>query len=525
MTPASERTQGQMSATGTSGSPRPNGSQRDCWPVGSIAMKWALPIVAIAITILALPSLTWAQSTTPAMHERVIAPERLVSAIGLSVAVNKSQVLHVDRPFTDLAIGKSEIADVIALTNQSVYVLGKAVGATTLAVYGHGRQLIAMVNIAVTQDVGAIREKLHEILPNERIEVRSAADSVILGGTVSTAQAAARAVEVAQQYAPGKVVNMMTVKGTQQVMLAVRIAEMSRTVARALGINPSVLLGKNPQLSVTSLDPINSSAFSGSFLQTLASTAGVVNTTSFGSAVLNWATGFFSLSALIDALEQNGVVKILAEPDLVALSGDTASFLAGGEFPVPEVQASTGTVPTIAVQYKSFGVSLSFTPTVIDHDLINLVVSPEVSQIDTTNSVVVSGFSIPGISTRRAHTTIELRDGQSFAIAGLLQSNITDQVRQVPGLGELPVLGALFRDTQFMNQETELVIIVTPHLVKPAPAGTLAAPTDTFVPPSTADLFFKGEVEAPKSGLSDARDVLGTSTGGGFDGDYGYIVK
>lgn len=446
-----------------------------------------------------------AQPVRPRQPERVVIPQRPIQSLGMEVAVDKSQVLHIDRPFTDLAVGKSEIADVIALTNQSIYVLGKAIGSTSLSIYGQNHQLIAVINVVVTPDVGDIKAELHQVIPHEPVEVRAAAGSVILGGLVSSAEVAGKAVQIAQQYTPGKVVNMMTVKGTQQVMLAVKVAEMDRTVARDLGIKPTVLLGNNPSFKVSTLD--------------------TVNTNAIASGLLNWKTGFLNLSTLIDALEQKNLVKILAEPDLVALSGDTASFLAGGEFPVPEVQSSTGTLPTVTVDFKQFGVSLSFTPTVIDGDLINLVVSPEVSQVDTSNAVVVDGFSIPGISTRRAHTTVELRDGQSFAIAGLLQSNITDQVRQLPGLGEIPVLGALFRDTTFQNQETELVIIVTPSLIKPAPAGSLAAPTDTFIPPATADLFFKGEVEEPGSGLPAARRALGASTGGGLDGQYGYIIK
>lgn len=441
----------------------------------------------------------------PKHPERVVVPQRPIEALGIEVAVNKSQVLHVDRPFTDLAVGESKVADVIALTNQSIYVLGKAIGSTSLSIYGQNHQLIATINVVVTPDVGDIRAELHQLLPHEQISVRAVNGSVVLSGFVLSPEAAGRAVEIAQQYAPGKIVNMMTVKGTQQVMLAVRVAEMDRTVARDLGIKPTAIIGTNPNFNFTTLDAANVNAFA--------------------TGVLNWRTGFLSLTTLIDALEQKNLVKILAEPNLVALSGDTASFLAGGEFPVPEVQATTGNLPTIAVTFKQFGVSLAFTPTIIDGDLINLVVSPEVSQIDTSNAVTISGFSIPGISTRRARTTIELRDGQSFAIAGLLQSNITDQVRQLPGLGEIPILGALFRDTTFQNNETELVIIVTPSLIKPAPAGTLAAPTDTFVPPSTADLFFKGDVEAPNSGLPSARQTLGVSTGGGLEGQYGYIIK
>jgi len=482
-------------------------SIRSRMPIRTIALLAIAGITAFA----APPSVAQqAQPQKPQTQplkrpERVVVPQRPIEALGMEVAVGKSQVLRVDRPFTDLAVGKSEIADVIALTNQSIYVLGKAIGATSLSIYGPNHLLIAVVNVVVTPDLGDIKAEIHQVLPSERVEVRAANGSVILGGLVSSAEAAGKAVEVAQQYAPGKVVNLMTVKGTQQVMLAVKVAEMDRTVARDLGIKPSVLLGSNPSFNVKTLD--------------------AVNPNSLASGLLSWKTGFLSLSTLIDALEQKNLVKILAEPDLVALSGDTASFLAGGEFPVPEVQSSTGTLPTVTVEFKQFGVSLAFTPTVIDGNLINLVVSPEVSQVDTSNAVTVDGFSIPGISTRRARTTIELRDGQSFAIAGLLQSNITDQVRELPGLGEVPILGALFRDTTFQNKETELVIIVTPSLIKPAPAGSLAAPTDTFVPPSTAELFFKGDVEKPGSGLPASRRALGASTGGGLDGQYGYIIK
>jgi pilus assembly protein CpaC len=216
-------------------------------------------------------------------------------------------------------------------------------------------------------------------------------------------------------------------------------------------------------------------------------------------------------------LEEKGAVKILAEPNLVAMSGDTASFLAGGEFPVPVSQNTTAGIPTVTVEFKPFGVSLAFTPTVIEGDLINVVVAPEVSQIDKQNAVVFNGFVIPGISTRRAHTTVEMRDGQSFAIAGLLQSTFADDVKGIPGINDLPVIGALARDSQFQRNETELVIIVTPRLVRPTSPGQLAAPTDTFVPPSDADMFFFGRPEAPDSGLPRA--------GGGLAGQYGHIIR
>jgi len=199
------------------------------------------------------------------------------------------------------------------------------------------------------------------------------------------------------------------------------------------------------------------------------------------------------------------------------MSGDTANFLAGGEFPIPVAQSTSSGVPTVTVEFKPFGISLAFTPTVIDGDLINLIVAPEVSQIDKTNAVTFSGFTIPGIQTRRAKTTVELRDGQSFAIAGLLSSNFTDTMRGIPGLMDIPIFGALARSSDYERNETELVIIITPKLVQPASAATLVAPTDSFVPPSDAAIFLMGKTENPDSGLA--------PRGGGLTGKYGHIIR
>jgi len=349
-----------------------------------------------------------------------------------------------------------------------------------------------------------VKAALHESIPDENIEVRSVNDTIALGGAVSSPAKANEAVTIAQKFLPEKqtIINNLSVRGAQQVLLEVKVAEMQRSITRDLGFKPFLRAGnaKTSNFTFTTLDKVDTAR--------LASVAG------------NFVSGNVTLSMLIDALEQKGAVKILAEPNLVALSGDTANFLAGGEFPIPVAQSTGGTTPTITVEFKSFGVSLAFTPTVIDKSLINLAVAPEVSQIDKQTAVVISnGFLIPGISTRRARTTIELRDGQSFAIAGLLQSDLNDQVRQIPGLGDLPIIGALVRDSQFQRNETELVIIVTPHLVRPAPADTLVAPTDSFVPPSEADMFWKGQVEGAGSGMAPE------STGGGLTGRYGHIIR
>ena len=241
------------------------------------------------------------------------------------------------------------------------------------------------------------------------------------------------------------------------------------------------------------------------------------------ASITGGTIGALGIDVLLNALEQKGLTKTLAEPNLIALSGDTASFLAGGEFPIEVVQSgdTVGGDATITIEFKEFGVSLAFTPTVLDDGLINLVVTPEVSALDLSRT---PPGGVPGLTTRRATTTVELRDGQSFAIAGLLQDDFSDTIDQIPLLGDIPVLGALFRSSQVKKNETELVIMVEVHLVKPAPIGSLATPADNFIPPSEADIWLFGRVEAPGSGIP--RDGgLAMKGAGGIEGHYGHIIK
>ena len=233
------------------------------------------------------------------------------------------------------------------------------------------------------------------------------------------------------------------------------------------------------------------------------------------------------MSHLLTFLESKGLVKTLAEPNLVVLSGETASFLAGGEFPIPVIQAGgdAGGNDSITIQFREFGVGLSFTPTVITDDLIHLVVEPSVTAIDATLGTAAAGVAVPGLSTRRVSTTVELRDGQSFAIAGLIQSNFTDAVSQFPWIGDVPILGALFRSSSWQRSETELVVIVTARLVKPAPSpNVLATPLDTVVSPHDFELFFLGHIEGAGSGMGGAGHMMGAD-GGGIAGQYGHIIK
>ncbi len=413
------------------------------------------------------------------------------------VPINKSQVLQLDVPFADLLVGNSGIADVLALTDRTVYILGKALGSTSLTIYGRDKNLIAVLDLVVAPDIEGLKARLFEIMPDQKIEARTANGSVVLSGTVSGNSTMDKILAVSERFAPGLVTNLMTVEGSQQVMLRVRFIEMNRTVTKNLGLNFRLLEGD----------------FSFTSGNTFLGTTALAN---FGAAALTGGTlGALTIDALINALESKGLTKTLAEPNLIALSGDTASFLAGGEFPVQTVSEDQA-----QIEFKPFGVRLAFTPTVLDDGLINLIVSPEVSVLRTDFGVA----GTPGLSVRRATTTIELRDGQSFAIAGLFQDDFKDSIEQIPLLGEVPILGALFRSSQFVKEETELVIIVEAHLVKPAPVGSLATPVDNFVPPSEADIWLFGRVEAPGSGIP-GEGGLAAQGAGGIGGHYGHIIK
>jgi pilus assembly protein CpaC len=402
-----------------------------------------------------------------------------------------------------------------------------------------------------------LKRQLSDLMPGDDIAARISNDSIVLEGIVPSSVDADRAVQIAETYAPGKVVNLLSIGSSQQVMLEVRFSEVKRSALKQLGFrfggdngtNFAGVIGSGSSLhpgSLTDADPGSSSVSPfGNGKLTVGSIAdsAAVLTRKFGIGGLSFWTAF-------DALETKGDVNTLAEPTLTALSGETASFLAGGEFPVPVVQgggggaANNGT-SAISVQWKPFGVSLSFTPTVLADGVINLVVEPEVSSIDPSASIVINNLTIPGLQTRRAKTVVELRDGESFALAGLLRKDFQDTIRQVPLLGNLPIIGTLFRSTGFQHQETELVIIVTPRLVRPVPAGTLQVPTDRVRPPNEADLLLNGRQDSamPPSGIErpasptrvlppppptppPAGTVGGTAqnTPSGFEKDYGHVL-
>lgn len=413
----------------------------------------------------------------------------------VDIAVNKSQVLTADTAIDRAMIGNEEIADILPVSSNSIYVLGKAVGTTSLTLYDRSNRVIAVMDISVGPDVAGLREQMGQLMPGQPVETRVSNGAIVLSGTVSDAGAASRAIQLARAYAPeDKIVNLMTLGGSQQVMLEVRFAEVSRNIGKELG--SSIFFGNGTDVEGAIGSGAGNLPSGNPRLDTIQGSFGIIR------GLFNDVFGL-SIDATLDALEEKGLSKTLAEPTLIALSGETASFLAGGEFPIPVVQSGGGGGQdgnnAVTVEFKPFGVSLGFTPTVLSDKVINLVVEPEVSSIDQAASINIGGLQIPGLQTRRASTVLELRDGESFAIAGLLQRDFSTTVNQVPLLGSIPIIGSLFRSSSFQKGETELLIIVTPRLVAPIKPEQVRLPTDRIYDPSEADvLLLDGEGYKPR---------------------------
>ncbi|WP_074645470.1 type II and III secretion system protein family protein [Celeribacter baekdonensis] len=430
----------------------------------------------------------------------------------LNVPMNRAVVVESDEPFAEISVANAEIADISTLSDRSIYVLGRSPGLTTMTLLGPDGSLITNVQIQVTPDVTEFKERLRQIMPNEKIEVRTANDGIVLSGVITSVTMMERAVELAERYAPGRVSNLLNIGGTQQVMLKVRFAEMSRSVS------------KNLSASINSIGP-NIGSSTGTWLSAdntptkiTENGAVMVKEGTLGAMTIGGSIGGTELSILLEAMEEKGVVRTLAEPNLTALSGQQAKFLAGGEYPIP-VSDNDG----IYIDYKPFGVELEFIPRVVNGDQINLEMRAAVSGVDSTVNYSVDGFTLNSFKRRETSTTVELRDGQSFAIAGLLQDDFEDLVGQVPWLGDIPVLGALFRSTDYSRRQSELVIIVTAHLVTPVNSMALALPTDRVKIPTESDLFLFGKTfggtSAPKSGA--AAEVAKQD----FSGSYGYVME
>lgn len=424
----------------------------------------------------------------------------------IAVVMGDSESLRVDMPFSEIVVGDPETADVNALTNKTLYVLGKKLGTTNVTLFDENKKLVAVIDIEVTHNLDGMRQALRGAMPKTRISIRSVNGRVLLEGTVPSAPAAEKAMSIAKDFAGGDVTNSMAIAANQQVNLEVRFIEVSRLAGKEFGINWNLSGGGN------GLGVRSGSAVSGGLAPVAGALSGVLP---FGSILANVLGNGANPDVLITALEQKNLARRLAEPNLTALSGETASFQAGGEVPVctataTVVASGTSQATGCSVSYKPFGVQLMFKPLVLDDGLINMEIAPEVSEIDP--SIIINGN--PGFTTRKAKTSVELRDGQSFAIAGLLQSVNAKTASQVPWLGDLPILGTLFRSSSFQKKESDLVIIVTPRLARPVGnRQELHDPLQNPLSSNEPEFFLLGKQEVSRKTLDQT-----------YNGQYGHII-
>jgi pilus assembly protein CpaC len=444
----------------------------------------------------------------------------------ITVTIYKSRTVPFEKPFTKAIVGSNEIVDVLPISDRTLYLQGKKLGTTNVTVFDADGRLISILDVEVAIDIGEIQQKIQRSIGVDAVRVSATGNQVTLTGMLPDTVVADRALSVAKGLAGDAVVNAMQIAPSQQVLLEVRFLEVARTAGRDLGVNLFLANSSGTRGFNTGApgiaNPITQ-ASPGSGGVPIFTTAGtLLNTTTgpFATILANViSNGHGSLDALVTALEQKGLIRRLAEPNLIALSGDTARFLAGGEFPVPVPSTTSSGAPTVTIDYKKFGVELSFVPTVLSRGIINLRIEPTVSEPDFTNTVQISGTVVPSLTVRTTRTTVELRDGQSFAIAGLLQTKNTRAISQVPWIGSVPVLGALFRSSDYQQQETDLVVIVTPHLVAPAvPGQRLASPLDQRLPSNDVDFFLNGQPDVRK------RYTDFVTSGADLVGPYGHII-
>ncbi|TGN88988.1 type II and III secretion system protein family protein [Bradyrhizobium yuanmingense] len=478
----------------------------------------------------------------------------------VKVVVNKSRTFKVDTAFATIVAGSPDIVDVKSLSDHLIYVQGKQTGTTNVILLDSSMKQIGILDVEVVIDTGNLQQNIRSSTGGHGIRVSASEGQVVLSGTAADAVTAERAMAIATSTVAkgGTVVNAMSVAAPQQVMLEVRFLEVTRDAGRNLGVNlyaanangtnvgntglgSTTAVGRAPIGGVNGLTRVpttgNTSALSPSStavganpagslpilgtVGTLLGTAGGIAPVPFGNlltSIVRTSNGG-SVDLLISALETKGLARRLAEPNLTTLSGDAARFLAGGEFPVPIPNTTANGFPTITIDYKKFGVELAFVPTVLSRGVINLRVEPSVSELDFANAVTIQGTTVPALTRRDARTTVELRDGQSFAIAGLLQTRNRQDVSQLPWIGSVPVLGALFSSKSYQQEETDLVIIVTPRLVAPAaPGQQLASPLDSRLPANDVDFFLNGQMEVRKR----YNDYV--NSGGDVKGPYGHII-
>jgi pilus assembly protein CpaC len=416
---------------------------------------------------------------------QIIAPNGQI----ISLASGKGVILRLDRPAGNIFVADPNVADIQVKSPTIIYLIGKAAGTTTLFALDKQDNVLINSPIVVHADAAELQRALDQLVPGTKVEAKPLDNSIILQGPVNSPAEGDDIRQIAARYVPDpkQLVNKMQLVAPNQINLHVRIAEISRTALKELGVawtNTGTATSRGP-------------SFNGSLTSTPAAAIGGTAANLLGFAYTSGPLASTKINATLDALETHGLLTVLAEPNLTAVSGQKASFLAGGEFPVPVPQSGTGGSAVVTIDYKNFGVSLSFIATILNSGRISLHVAPEVSQIDNSTAITVAGVSVPGLSTRRAETTVELGSGQTFAIGGLIQNNVNQNINKFPWLGDIPILGQLFRSEAFQRNESELVILVTPYIVKPV-NGPMATPMDGLEPPTDADLY-NGAMNHPQT--------------------------
>nr|WP_292389936.1 type II and III secretion system protein family protein [Mesorhizobium sp.] len=424
------------------------------------------------------------------------------------VPVSQSATIQVNATLGDIVVGDEKIADAQPMTDKTLYIIGKSVGTTTVNLFSEDKRSLGAIQIEVGQDVSDMAVAIRQVAPKARIEIGSINGKVRLSGHVKDAATLASIVEVTQQYGPDAIINAVTIDDSEQVNLSVRVLEAKRNADRDLGVSIKSTNGSGTTRTGTGVAAVDKDGVvlgPGDLLSGLLS-----NASPFGALITRVIDSNIKVDLIIEALEQKGVVRLLAEPNLTTVSGETASFNAGGEVPIRSVNSQG----EIEIQFKQFGVNLNFTPVVLDDGKIHIKLAPEVSDL--------TGFTPAGdpiFTNRKLATTVDLRDGQSFAVGGLLSSKNTRLQEQVPWLGQVPIIGALFHNSSTQKEETELVVIVTPHLVRPVkPGEQLATPFDKTRPANDPELMLLGQLEVSKDMIRKYEH------GDGVTGPYGHML-
>ena len=410
--------------------------------------------------------------------------ETIATDGSMTIEVHKGRVIRLPRPAATVFVADPEIADVQAQSASIVYLFGRRAGSTSLYAIDENDQLLVRTSVVVQHNLSGLRQAINQIMPDATVTAGTVDGSIVLDGQVDNPVQAQELRELGERFLGDEETLLFRVRvaSPTQVNLRVRVAEVSRDVLKEFGINWEALF-ENGNFTFGFVSGRSVSDGAGTFLR---------SPTGADSAFGSWRSGDDFVNTALDALAEEGLVNVLAEPNLTALSGETASFLAGGEFPIPIDSDDDG----IEIQFKEFGISLAFTPTVLSSNRISLRVRPEVSDLSEKGAITINGLTIPALATRRAETTVELGSGQSFAIGGLLSTDIENAISKYPGIGDVPVLGALFRSTRFRSNETELVILVTPYLVRPVDEPVMALPTDGFKAPSDIERILMGRLHS-----------------------------